>query len=433
MVLVSSLRARCAARGWPVADGAVPPLSYLFIVDVLGLSWAAWAIGHTSADLVTWTKLVLLAILAIAFEESASRAARLQLRLTSDLKRDMTSVWGVAAAVALPLGMSSILLGVVLTYVWFRQQRPAGQPLHRKCFNASTAVLSCLVAGVVLHAGFGAASKLPWALAGSLPILVAIVVYTAVNRILVTLALLGLGVRGRELLGSRHDNMVEVATLCLGGLVAMAVVHEPWLAILVIAPMMSLQRGALVHELELAATTDAKTGLLNAVTWEQLAQREIARSRRAKSEVGVLLIDIDRFKLVNDRYGHLVGDAVLRGIGRRLSSEVREYDHVGRFGGEEFVAVLPDAADADALVIAERLRSRVNELRVSDFVDGIEPDGELLSVSIGVACSPVDGDELSELLHAADSALYRAKGAGRNRVFLAERGTGRSTARITAA
>ena len=159
--------------------------------------------------------------------------------------------------------------------------------------------------------------------------------------------------------------------------------------------------------------------------------RRALDARTAPAAGAVLVVTSTVSSVVNDRYGHLVGDAVLKSVGRCLSAEVREYDSVGRFGGEEFVAVLPAAGDADALVVAERLRARVNSLRVSDLVDEIEPkadDG--IAVSIGVASMPSDGTELSELLHSADSALYRAKAAGRNRVMLADRGTGPAFDRV---
>jgi diguanylate cyclase (GGDEF)-like protein len=266
---------------------------------------------------------------------------------------------------------------------------------------------------------------LPFALEGLVSVLLAIAVYGAVNRALVTLALLDMGARGRALLGSRDENLVELATLCLGGLLALAAVYQPWLCVLVVAPMAALQRGALVRELEAAATTDAKTGLLNAVAWEHLAKREMARGLREEYGVGLLIIDVDRFKVVNDRFGHLAGDAVLRGVGKCLEASMREYDGVGRFGGEEFVAVLPNAVEADSMVIAERTRAKINQLRVSDFVEGIPEESDLnLAVSIGVSCMPADGTELAELLHAADGALYRAKAMGRNRVVLADRGAG---------
>jgi diguanylate cyclase (GGDEF)-like protein len=346
----------------------------------------------------------------------------------------MTSVWGVAAAVALPLGMSAILLAGLGVYLWFRRDRPAGRSLHRTCFNSSNAMLTSLATGYLFHLLAHGMGSLPWSLAIAAPVAVAIVVHGATNRAVATGALVTLGVRDKsDLAGSLHDNLGELATLGLGGLVALAVLEVPWLAILAVAPMVSLQRGALVRELETAATTDAKTGLYNAVTWERVAQRELTRAARTDSPTAVMIVDLDRFKLVNDRFGHLAGDLVLRGVGQRLTAEVREYDTVGRFGGEEFVAVLPSASDADALVVAERLRSRIHSLRVSDFVDDVRPEDDAsLAISIGVATTPTDGTELTELLYAADAALYEAKALGRNRVRLAGRGTGGSRRRLFA-
>jgi diguanylate cyclase (GGDEF)-like protein len=187
--------------------------------------------------------------------------------------------------------------------------------------------------------------------------------------------------------------------------------------------MFTLQRGALMREMETAATTDAKTGLLNAVAWEHLADRELARARRDRYALSVLIIDIDRFKRVNDQYGHLVGDQVLRRIGKTISAEVREYDGVGRFGGEEFVVLLPEVDAVESMVIAERIRSRINRLRVSDLVEGMAADADdRLSVSIGVTSSVFGAEDVADLLREADTALYRAKAEGRNRVLLA--GTG---------
>jgi diguanylate cyclase (GGDEF)-like protein len=420
-------------RGWSSLRAPKQLLLYIGAVDLAALIWCVIAISRTGTSPKDWGVLALLIVLAVGFEESARRAARLQLRLSSDMKRDMTSVWCVAGAVALRPGFAVLLLLPVMTYIWFRQQRPAGEILHRKIFNASTALLGCLGAGLLLHTFADSWGALPWMLSGAASVVVVIVSHTLINRVLVTGGVMLNGVRGRVLLGSADDNLIEIATLCLGGLVALAVLHQPWLAALVLAPMITLQRGALVRELETAATMDAKTGLLNAVAWEHLAQHELGRARREGYDVAVLIIDIDRFKLVNDQYGHLVGDEVLRSVGKMLAAEVREYDTVGRFGGEEFVAVLPKAGDVDALVVAERLRSRINELRIAALVDGVEGDGaadHALAVSVGVACSGFDGMELAGLLLAADGALYRAKAAGRNRVVLADRGTGETVDRV---
>jgi diguanylate cyclase (GGDEF)-like protein len=429
---IGRLRAAVTRRDWPIRAVPAGLLTYLLVVDTGVLFWCGLELSRPATDARSWWVLLLLAVLAFGFEEGAALSARLRFRLSADLKRDMSSVWAVASAVALKPAQAVLLLGAVLIYIWRRQNRHVGQPLYRAWFAASSQILGCLTAGLVVHAQSHFWDSLPWALAGSISVIIAIPIQTTINRGLVTMALVGVGVRGRVLLGSGDDNLIELATLCLGGLVALAALHEPWLCILVIAPMVTLQRGALVHELETAATTDSKTGLLNAIAWEHLASRELARAARNKYQLAVLLIDIDRFKLVNDRFGHLAGDVVLRGVGRGLEGGVREFDAVGRFGGEEFVVVLPEAGDVEALIVAERLRSRVNELWVSAMVEGVEAlDDEQMSVSIGVACSPTDGVELADLLMAADGALYAAKANGRNRVMLANRGTGQAVQRVT--
>lgn len=427
MVLATRARRAAAARGLSIGQAPRAFVAYTSLVDVVVLSWAVFALLSVSADPSTWIKLALLGVLAMAYEEGGKRVARLKTRLGTDLTLDMTSVWGVAAAVALPAALIAVLVSALGVCIWVRQERPAGKPAHRAAFNVANAALSAMSAGFVFHHLTVSLHGLPATLATAVPIAVAIIVHGIVNRAVATVALTLNGAKVSDLIGSAHDNLVEFATLCLGGLVALAALFEPWLVILAIAPMVSLQRGALVRELETAATTDSKTGLYNAVTWERIAQRELTRGERTATSTAILIIDLDRFKLVNDAFGHLAGDRVLRAIGERLRDEVREYDTVGRFGGEEFVAVLPNAGDVDALVVAERLRARINDLRIADLIDGVERGSDRdarIAASIGVACSPHDGAELTDLLYAADAALYRAKNLGRNRVALAERGTG---------
>jgi diguanylate cyclase (GGDEF)-like protein len=180
---------------------------------------------------------------------------------------------------------------------------------------------------------------------------------------------------------------------------------------LLVACWVAHRCAARVRHLELAARSDAKTGLLNARAWEHLARRELARMRRAARSGAVLVIDIDGFKLVNDRFGHLTGDAVLRRVGAAIAGGVRESDTVGRFGGEEFVALLPGASALEALAVGERLRARVRQIQTGADL--------AVSVSVGAACWPTDGADLDALLDAADRALYRAKACGRDRVVLA--------------
>jgi diguanylate cyclase (GGDEF)-like protein len=185
-------------------------------------------------------------------------------------------------------------------------------------------------------------------------------------------------------------------------------------------PTVLLARRFMMHAQLLAkARMDTKTGLLNASTWEHEAEREIARAVRTHGPLCVALLDLDHFKMVNDTHGHLVGDKALRAVSGVLHEQMRSYDVAGRFGGEEFAVLLPQTTEAQALVIAERLRTVIAALSVP--VDEDDPDGACVrvTVSIGVAALERAGTELTTLLAAADSALYRAKQDGRNKTCLA--------------
>jgi diguanylate cyclase (GGDEF)-like protein len=246
-----------------------------------------------------------------------------------------------------------------------------------------------------------------------------LLVYTTVNTGLVAGAIAMSAPQPdlARVLGRWDDNLLEFATLSLGALTAVALVVNPWLVLLALPPLVVLHRAVLVRHLEEAASIDGKTGLLNAVAWHAQAERLLQRSNRSAGPRGVLVLDLDHFKSVNDMHGHLVVDRVLAAVAEALRAEVREGDLVGRFGGEEFVVLLagPAAgASGELEAVAERIRTRVAALRV----EVPTPDGPLsisgLTVSIGVAVAPAEGADLRALLQVADTALYAAKRAGRN-------------------
>ncbi len=169
------------------------------------------------------------------------------------------------------------------------------------------------------------------------------------------------------------------------------------------------------RELESLATHDPLTHLWNRRAILERLSSESARAHREKKSVAVLLADVDHFKEVNDRRGHLVGDLVLSEVARRMAAALRPYDVLGRFGGEEFLVVLTTDAPEAFLVVAERLREAVVAFPFS--ADGLEFP---LSISVGVAASlPGTAADTQALLRAADAALYRAKDEGRNRVCVA--------------
>lgn len=167
--------------------------------------------------------------------------------------------------------------------------------------------------------------------------------------------------------------------------------------------------------LRIQATHDHLTGVWNRGAVIQCLEKELSRALREGSPTGLLMADIDHFKLVNDTYGHQAGDATLREVTRRMRRLTRTYDTIGRYGGEEFVIVLPGCDPAGAERMANRIREEIEGEPISTMEGMIE-----VTISLGVANA--DGKErmdANRLIRAADIAVYRSKGKGRNRVSLA--------------
>lgn len=173
---------------------------------------------------------------------------------------------------------------------------------------------------------------------------------------------------------------------------------------------LGLQRIALYRQVQELATHDGLTGLLVRRTFRERLEEEVERSVRRSAPVTFLMVDLDRFKEVNDTYGHLVGDVVLREIAALIRGSVREMDLVGRYGGEEFGVLLPEAGVELGVQIAERIRRTIESTPIRAYDEEIQ-----MTVSIGAALCPRDSSRVEELIEKADQAMYRAKGMGRNR------------------
>ncbi|MGE4290835.1 MAG: PAS domain S-box protein [Desulfovibrio sp.] len=177
------------------------------------------------------------------------------------------------------------------------------------------------------------------------------------------------------------------------------------------------QRKEYERQLRTLATTDELTNLLNRRAFLELAESELDRAKRYRRPFCLLMLDLDRFKMVNDTYGHDAGDKVLMEVSRAASSALRETDTLGRLGGEEFAAILPETTSESAREVADRLRKAVSAATIQE---PSAPEGRLgVTISVGIAGYHEDRNSVESILRAADKALYRAKELGRNRTEIA--------------
>ena len=170
----------------------------------------------------------------------------------------------------------------------------------------------------------------------------------------------------------------------------------------------------LAHKLTIQATVDSLTNVYNRRAFDEFANKSVLRAQREKTPMSVILMDIDLFKKINDRYGHQIGDKVLKEFSLRLKNCLREYDILARYGGEEFSLLLPDTDSTTAMIIAEKLRDTI-----AQPVFCLENENNLkVTASFGVATFQGENINYQLLLTCADQALYNAKGSGRNCVKL---------------
>jgi diguanylate cyclase (GGDEF)-like protein/putative nucleotidyltransferase with HDIG domain len=199
------------------------------------------------------------------------------------------------------------------------------------------------------------------------------------------------------------------------GLAVAAFWHlNPWLIPFAVAPLLLIHRSLAIPQLQAEARVDPKTGLWNARHFAVVMQEELGRAQRFQRPMSLIMADLDLLRDINNTYGHLAGDAVLRGISEVFRQELRHYDVPARFGGEEFSILLPETPPDQAFEIADRIRRAVAARRYE-----VDTSSEPIraTISMGIACFPRDGDDMNELVHQADLAVYRAKLQGRNRVL----------------
>jgi diguanylate cyclase (GGDEF)-like protein len=399
---------------------------YILAVVVAALATVAATVTLAPVEQDDWICFGLLVAAAVAHLEAASGMERIR-EVTSEgtPHNHLQTVWFFAGVLLLPPPLIAGLLVISYTHSWVRVYRRRAVA-HRKVFSVATVVLACAAAYAVLAAIYPGHTE-PFATALDGPLGLASVVaagalYRLVNYGLVVLVILATNPDrpSRKALGYGSDQLMIAGAIGLATGFAVVMTARPWWTPLLIITVLALHTGLLLPQFRAASRTDAKTGLFDPTFWSELATDEMDRARRLGGRLGVLLLDLDLFKRINDRHGHLAGDAVLRAVAETIRHSVRGHDMVGRYGGEEFAVALPGLGPADVVVTAERIRAAVAVLEVTTpDLDGTERTIGGLTVSIGAAIFPDHGADRTTLLLAADAALYEAKGAGRNRTRVA--------------
>jgi diguanylate cyclase (GGDEF)-like protein len=359
------------------------------------------------ASIVTMPPLIDRAPIALVLLGCATVAQQFKVKSPKHQSYYTTTVFFFAAALLLrPAYVVAIIIAahvVELLRVRYRWYIPA--------FNIANFLLCSLAAGAVFSLGVTTQS------AGGAPVLYALiagVVFVTMNHVLTALVIMW--ARGVPIsrAGTMHwDNLgTDLALMSIGAMGALLWLSDPWLVPLTLGPLFLIYRSLLVPTLMEEARTDPKTELANMKHWNEVARGEVDRARRFHRPLTVALADLDLLRDINNRYGHLVGDQMIRKVADAIRGAVRDYDLPARFGGDEFAVLMPETTLAEAMTVGERIRRGVETIELK------APDGSnvVASVSIGVALFPANGSSESELLAAADRAVYQAKAMGRNRV-----------------
>jgi len=384
------------------------------VADLAAIAFAAAVTTITADNLALFG--LLLGCTAVAVELSRKTGEQ------GGMMKDVHGVWELPVAILLPPLYALI---VPIARVALTQLRVRHAPPHRRVYTAAAVGLSYGAASLAFHGLAGPAgltATAPGAL-GHDTVWTLLVVLSALIKLVLNKAMIMTAIKGtspsaslRQALLTRESIYNDMAELCIGVLVTYGVAGNPLLVLAALPVVTLLQRSLRHAQLVTDSRADSKTGLLNAATWEREANAEVVRAVRTRSPLAVALLDIDKFKLINDTYGHLVGDQVLKEIARTLNAMLRDYDVAGRFGGEEFSLLLPQTRAVDAFRIAERVRANIAALSV--IAPG-ETGGERVQVTVSIGVAALDsGTErtFSQLMSAADAALYRAKGCGRDQV-----------------
>ncbi len=391
------------------APGKIGPLAYLYMAEVFALGGIALALAVSALDTVAerWPAMAVLAVGVAVGQLFTITAANQQTY--------RPSLAFLMAALVL-LSPTQVALLVIVSFLV--EAVRGGRPWHVWGFDLAALLIATRGAGLVFAWLNANAMDPGLPLNTILALLAAAATLISLQRLLLR-ALTGLlaaaaGQSATLLTG--EGILVDVGLCCVGCMMALLWEHNPWLILLGLPPLLVVSYCLRVPVLKEEASLDAKTSLLNARAFETQAKRELERALRVGRSVAVIMADLDYLRDVNNKHGHLAGDMVLQRVASLIKSSLPENGLAGRFGGEEFSILLPDADVREGLSLAERIRARVAAEKIAIPTKG---DPVSVTMSFGVATYPYNGGDLHGVLHAADAAVYRAKMSGRNRVCVA--------------
>ncbi len=411
-----SLLQSFAVRNWSLWS-VQPRWLVGFVLAVIAADLTALGVAVT-ATAITRSNLTLFCLLlgcTVASMELTRKSGE-----QGGMIKDVHGVWELPTAIVLPPLYALIIPIVRIAMLQWRIRRA---PVYRRAYSGAMLSLAYGAASVTFH---GLSGVIPHEAGGALSqgtmwtlvVAVSVLMKEVVNKTLLMTVVKASdpGATWRTEVFSREPLYNDGAEDCTGVLLAYGVAANPLLALAALPVVTLLQRSLRHVQLVNDSRADSKTGLLNAATWEREATAEIARAVRTSTPLAVALLDIDRFKVINDTYGHMAGDQVLKELARSLDGVLREYDRSGRFGGEEFSLLLPQTRAVDAFRIADRVRASIAGLSI--IVPGAT-GGERVHVTVSIGVAALDAGsrrEYAELMATADAALYRAKSGGRDQV-----------------
>jgi diguanylate cyclase (GGDEF)-like protein len=412
-------------RDWAVWSLPRPLLALWSVVTCGYLTWIAARAANFHfrlSDLILFAALLGCGVFSVEMTRRSSES--------SGVVKDVYAVWELPMVFLLPGLYALIVPAIRLALTQWRVRRA---PVYKRVYTVAAIGIAYGCARLVYMGALPAGQDPRTYLWNHTAMWLMAAGAGAVTQWAVNQGLIAAVFKLENPAASVKDELLSIETLhndatelCAALLVAVGMTISEFTLIIALPLTTLLQRSFRHAQLLNEARADAKTGLLNSATWEREASAEVARAVRTSSSLAVALLDLDRFKQINDTYGHLVGDEVLRRIADTMTGVLREYDLAGRFGGEEFVMLLPQTRAVDAFRIAERVRAHIARLPIT--TSGGEP--VTVTVSIGVAALDAGSSrELTELLAAADAALYRAKASGRDQVQMISTSRGLSAVR----